>query len=131
MTEKRNGGLGAGDVRYTVATHDGGHTLYALLLAWPATATVTLAALRGDEKVKDVTLLGHDAPLRWERPRVPGGGTGAGHSGGGALRVTLPSTPPAAGVQAAAFVLKLALEDEAAHPTFGEGAPASTRTCLR
>jgi len=138
MTERRNGGLGAGDVRYTVSTHDGGYTLYALLLAWPtaatatATATALLAALRGDEKVKGVTLLGHDAPLRWERARAPGGPrTGAGHSGGGALRVTLPSTPPAAAVPAAAFVLKLALEDEAARPTFGAGAPASTRTCLR
>lgn len=113
MTEKRNGGLGAGDVRFTAAKD--GRSLYAHLLAWPPRAVATVSALAAHEEVSEVRLLGHAAPLPFER------------APGGALRVTMPREPPP-GVRDA-FVLKLALAAPAASPTFG--ASPSTKSCLR
>ena len=50
MTERRNGGFGERDIRFTVSKE--GRTLYAALLGWPRTALATIAALAPHEEVR-------------------------------------------------------------------------------
>ena len=52
MTERRNGGFGERDIRFTVSKE--GRTLYAALLGWPRTALATIAALAPHEEVRTV-----------------------------------------------------------------------------
>ena len=67
----------AKDFRFT--TRNG--TLYAIQMAWPDDGKATIASIGGDVTVKSVSLLGMDAPVRFEQ-------TGAG------LALTLPSARP-------------------------------------
>ena len=69
------------DVRYTTK----GEYLYAFILNWPGKRNVEMAFLApGNQRIgtiQDVTLLGHDGPVKWEH-----------HPDG--LRVWFPSKKP-------------------------------------
>jgi alpha-L-fucosidase len=88
LSEKKNKAFTAEDIRFT--TKD--NTLYAIALDWPEGNDLVIKSLgdNGDVTIGNVTLLGSDAPIKWER-------TNAG------LQVHLPAEKPCEH----AFVLKI------------------------
>ncbi len=78
----------AGDVRYTRSKD--GRILYAILMAWPESGAITLTALKGENAVASVSLLGAAAAPEWKATEE-------------GLRVTLPAANPGK----AAAVLKI------------------------
>lgn len=82
FTDTKRQAFTSQDIRYT--QKDG--AVYAVVLAWPADRKVTLRGLSSwsglcAAEVKGVTLLGTEAPLKWQR-----------HGGG--LTVEFPEKPP-------------------------------------
>jgi alpha-L-fucosidase len=88
-------GLTARDIRFTRSKD--GNAVYAILMDWPGDgAKIDIKALGGanhDRKVRSVTLLGNDGPLKWTQ-------------GNDALHVQMPDARPCEHAYALKVVLK-------------------------
>ncbi|MEM0913721.1 MAG: alpha-L-fucosidase [Planctomycetota bacterium] len=87
FAEPNESPLGFGDYRFVMK----GDALYAIAMGWPEPGQTWAIENLGDRRVDRVELLGHDAPLSFERH-------------GDAVSITPPANKPACGI---AFSLKL------------------------